>query len=133
MGVPPRFGALAGVFVLVVDDNEDAREILRSTLTYLGAIVATAASARAALNVLSQIQAGVVVCDVNLGDTDALWLIGQIQAQQPTLPPFIAISAQDYDDDELRSAGFVAFLRKPIEHDVLVREILRAIRPRGIG
>ena len=126
MGVPPRYGALAGVFVLVVDDNEDAREILRSMLSYLGAIVATAASARAALNVLSQIRAGVVVCDVNLGDDDALWLIGQVQAQQPTPPPFIAISAQDYDADELRSAGFVSFLRKPVQHEVLVGEILRA-------
>ena len=126
MGTLPPFRALAGVFVLVVDDNEDARDILRSMLAYLGAIVATAASARAALNVLSQIRAGVVVCDVNLGDNDALWLIRQIQAQQPTLPPFIAISAQDYDEDELRSAGFVAFLRKPVEHEVLVTEILRA-------
>jgi CheY-like chemotaxis protein len=126
MGVPPRFGALAGVFVLVVDDNEDAREILRSMLSYLGAIVATAASAGGALNVLTQIRAGVVVCDVNLGDNDALWLIRQIQARQATPPPFIAISAQDYDEDEIRAAGFVSFLRKPVQHEVLVTEISRA-------
>jgi CheY-like chemotaxis protein len=126
MGVPPRLRALAGMFVLVVDDNVDAREILRSTLTYLGAIVATAASATAALNILGQIQPGVVVCDVNLGAHDAFWLVRQVRTLLAAAPPFIAISAQDYDEDELQSAGFVAFLRKPIQHEVLVTEILRA-------
>jgi len=126
MGVPPPLRSLSGVFVLVVDDNDDAREILRSMLSYLGAIVATAASAAAALSVLGQIQPGVVVCDVNLGDNDALWLIRQVQVHQPA-PPFIAISAQDYDEHELRAAGFAAFLRKPVQHAVLIAEVLRAL------
>ena len=126
MGVPPPHRALAGVFVLVVDDNVDAREILRSTLTYLGAVVATAASAPAALSILGQIQPGVVVCDVNLGARDAFWLVRQVRTLQAAAPPFIAISAQDYDEDELRGAGFVSFLRKPIQHETLIREVLRA-------
>jgi CheY-like chemotaxis protein len=126
MGVPPPFGALSGVFVLVVDDNEDARIILQSLLTYLGAFVATASSAAAALNTLSQIKADVVVCDVNLGDNDALWLIEQVQQHQPGAP-FIAVSGQDYDEYEMRLAGFTAFLTKPVRQDVLVSKILRVV------
>ena len=125
MGVPPS-GALAGVYALVVDDDEDARNILDSVLTYLGAFVATASSAAAALNILAQIKADVVVCDVNLGDNDAVWLIRQVQQHQPGTP-FIAISAQDYDEYEIRIAGFTTYLRKPVPQDVLTNRILNAV------
>ena len=125
MGVPPP-GELSGVLVLVVDDNDDAREILRSILAYLGAFVATAASAAAALNLLAQIQADVVVCDVNLGDADAMWLIREARQHQP-VTPFIAVSGQDYDEDEMRRAGFMAYLTKPVRQDLLIGKILRAV------
>ena len=78
MGTPP-LGALSGVFILVAEDDADARSILQSLLSYLGAIATTAVSARAALNILGQIRADVVVCDVNLGDQDALWLIEEVR------------------------------------------------------
>jgi CheY-like chemotaxis protein len=125
MGVPPSFDALSGLCVLVVDDNEDARTILQSVLTYLGAFVSTAASAAAALNTLAQVKVDVVVCDVNLGDYDALWLIRHITEHQPDTP-FIAVSGQDYDEYEMRLAGFTAFLAKPVQQDLLIGTILAA-------
>jgi len=90
----PQFGALTGLHVLVVEDDDDARDILRSVLTYLGAFVSTAATAHIAVNILGHIKADVVVCDVYLGDTDALWLIREARAHQPGTP-FIAVSAQE--------------------------------------
>jgi DNA-binding response OmpR family regulator len=125
MGVPP-LGELSGIFVLVVEDDADARHILESLLTYLGAFVSTAPSAEAARNILGQVKADVVVCDVNLGDQDALWLIRQARHHQPTTP-FIAVSGQDYDEHEMTRAGFNAYLTKPVRHDVLVSTILRAV------
>ena len=125
MGVPPS-GALTGVYVLVVEDDEDARNIMHSLLTYLGALVTTAATARAALNLLEQIKSDVVVCDVYLPDADALWLIGQARAHQPETP-FIAISGQDHDEQEMLRLGFVASFTKPVSLDVLVSKILSAI------
>ena len=106
VGIAP-FGALSGVFVLVVEDNDDARHILQSLLTYLGAFVSTATTAASALNQLSQIKADVVICDVNLPDNDALWLIEQVRQHQPETP-FIAVSGQDYDEYEMRRVGFTA-------------------------
>lgn len=125
MGVPP-FGALSDIHVLVVEDNDDARNILQSLLTYLGAFVSTAASAAAGLNILGQIKADVVVCDVNLGDNDALWLIEHVREFQPETP-FIAISGQDYDEYEMRLAGFNASLTKPVRQDLLITRILAAV------
>jgi CheY-like chemotaxis protein len=123
--VPP-FGPLAGLRVLIVDDNEDARAILQSLLTHLGAFVMTAATAEAALNVLCHIRADVVVCDVYLGDQDALWLLCEVRPHQPETP-FIAVSGQDHDEHDMQRAGFVASLTKPVAIDVLVSRILRAV------
>lgn len=123
---PPPFGALSGVFVLVAEDDEDARSILQSLLSHLGAIVTTAAGAQAALNILGQIRADVVICDVNLGDRDALWLIEEARRHQPDTP-FIAVSGQDYDEHEMLRLGFTASLTKPVRQDLLVSTILRAV------
>jgi CheY-like chemotaxis protein len=112
---------------MVVEDDDDARTILQSLLAYLGAFVSTASSAHAALNVLAQIRADVVVCDVNLGDEDAVWLFHEARRHQPDTP-FIAVSGQDYDEPAMQLVGFSASLTKPVQQDVLVREILRAAR-----
>jgi CheY-like chemotaxis protein len=125
MGGSP-FGALSDVLVLVVEDNPDSLNILQSLLSYLGAFVSAAATAQQALSILAQVKVDVVVCDVNLGDQDALWLIEQVRPHQPTTP-FIAISGQDYDEHEMRLAGFSASLTKPLRHDLLVHMILEAV------
>ena len=125
MGVPP-LGELSGIFVLIVEDDDDARHILESLLAYLGAFVWTAVSAEAARTILGQVKTDVVVCDVNLGDQDALWLIQEVRQHQPETP-FIAVSGQDFDEYEMRRAGFTASLTKPVRHDVLVSTILRAV------
>jgi CheY-like chemotaxis protein len=125
MGQPP-LAELSGIHVLVAEDNDDARTILRSLLSYLGAFVSTAASAQHALDILAQIKVDAVVCDVQLGDNDALWLIQHTGQYQPATP-FIAISAQDYDEDEMRRAGFSAMLTKPVRQDLLVGQILAAL------
>ena len=125
MGVA-RSDALGGIHVLVVEDDDDARDILQSVLEYLGAFVSTAANARIALNILGHVKADVVVCDVYLGDADAMWLIREARAHQPGTP-FIAISAQDHDEDEMQRMGFSASLTKPVGHDVLVSTILSVL------
>jgi CheY-like chemotaxis protein len=125
VGVPPS-APLAGVYVLVVEDDEDARNIYRAILEYAGALVVTATAARAALNILTEIKFDAVLCDVQLSDADAFWLIGQARAHQPRTP-FIAVSGLDFDEDEMRQAGFVVFLTKPVDPARLVSRILRAI------
>jgi CheY-like chemotaxis protein len=64
---------------------------------------------------------------VNLRDQDALWLIQHARPHQPDTP-FIAMSAQDYDERQMQRAGFSASLTKPVRHDLLVSLILQAVR-----
>ncbi|MFI5291116.1 MAG: response regulator, partial [Polyangia bacterium] len=57
-------GALAGVRVLVVDDDEDVRDVLRLTLEHLGAEVRTAASANEALAAIDSALPDVLLSDL---------------------------------------------------------------------
>ncbi len=125
MGASP-LGPLAGLYVVVVEDDADGREILRQLLTYLGAFVMTAENAQDALNKLTQVKAHVVICDVHLGDSDALWLIREVRKLKASTP-FIAVSGHDYDEEVMRGAGFVKYLPKPIDHEALIRAISTAV------
>jgi CheY-like chemotaxis protein len=65
---------LAGVHVLVVEDTDDSREILRVALEYCGALVTTAASASAAKRRLENLRPHVLVSDIAMPD-DGLELV----------------------------------------------------------
>ncbi len=119
-------GALSGVYALVVDDNVDARNIFQALLAYHGAFVVTSRSARDALRKLRQVKPDVVVCDVQLADRDALWLLGEARKRQATTP-FIAVSVLDYDEPSMRASGFAAYLPKPVSQERLVQLILAAV------
>ncbi len=119
-------GALSGVYALVVDDNVDARNIFQALLAYHGAFVVTSRSARDALRKLRQVKPDVVVCEVQLADRDALWLLGEARKRQATTP-FIAVSGLDYDEPSMRASGFAAYLPKPVSQERLVQLILAAV------
>src|SRR5205085_10112223 len=122
-------GALTGLHILVVDDNADARAILTGVLEYCGALVTPAATAVEALRILRQATPDAVVSDMNLPDHDAPWLVREAQSLR-TLAPFVAVSAEDFDHDDLEERGFAAFLRKPLDLARLVNTVLAVVRRR---
>ena len=121
-----RAGALIGLHIVVVDDNADAREILRRVLTYFGAFVTIAGSAEEALAVLAKNEPHVVITDIFLDPDDGRGLLVQAR-ERGVSAPFVAVSTGDFDPAELEREGFAAYLRKPLEHGVLVDTILAVI------
>ncbi len=122
-------GALTGLHVLVVEDNADARAILTAVLEYCGAFVAQTATARDALRFLQQATPDVVVADMHLPDHDARWLVREARHLR-TVAPFIAVSAEDFDQEELDAQGFSIFLRKPLDLPRLADAVLAVVRRR---
>jgi CheY-like chemotaxis protein len=125
-----EFTELAGVHVMVVDDNGDAREILRSVLNYCGALVTTVDSAAAALKLLHEVRPDVVVSDIAMPRNNGLWLIREIRSRRADRGgqvPVLAISAHDdvYDRTRLLGAGFQDYLVKPVSIRDLARVIAR--------
>jgi CheY-like chemotaxis protein len=67
------------VHVLVVDDDTDARTIIRAVLEYCGALVTAAASAREAIRILGYLVPDVLVIDVGLPGRSGFWLLREIR------------------------------------------------------
>jgi CheY-like chemotaxis protein len=118
--------SLVGVHVLVVDDDRDSREILRTILGYCGALVTTTGSARQALAAVGRAVPDVMVVDIRLRGRDGFWLIREIRKlprERGGAVPALACSA--YDEAlrpvELTAAGFQDGIRKPIDPWKLAR------------
>ena len=113
------FTPLPGIHVVIVDDNDDARELLTHVLEYCGAVVTCVGSAEDALGVLGRVRADVLVSDLAMPRMDGYALIRSVRempAERGGTVPAIAITAfaEDYDSGKAHEAGFDAYLRKPL-------------------
>ncbi|MDB4929392.1 MAG: hypothetical protein JWM10_1876 [Myxococcaceae bacterium] len=125
--------SLEGVHVLVVDDEVDARELLRSLLHSCGASVSTAGDAAEAARLLRAERPDVMVSDIGMPGEDGLALIARVRRWAPSEGggvPAIALTAFARPEDRARaiSAGFTAFLTKPVDLSLLLKTVVRMLR-----
>ena len=117
---------LAGIHVLVVEDNVDARELFKTILEYAGALVTVAAGAEQALRMCEQILPDLLLTDIAMPGRDGFWLLGELRARgdgQRTIPA-IAVTAQGHaTTGRYTEAGFVEVLRKPVDPWELCRVV----------
>lgn len=125
---PPR--NLAGLTVLVVDDDDGSLEYFAMALTMAGAVVTTASTAIDALRALQEQRAEVVLSDIAMPGHDGYWLVREIRAAaDPAVRgvPVVATTAYGrvHSRDAALAAGFVDHLPKPVEPDLLCLTIAR--------
>jgi signal transduction histidine kinase/DNA-binding response OmpR family regulator len=111
---------LAGVNILVIDDEPDAREMIARVLTLAGANLTEAASAREALAAFKRARADLVISDIAMPEQDGFDLIRQLRQLPPEdggQVPAIALTAYASEEDRRLSlsAGFQVHLTKPIQ------------------
>jgi len=118
---------LAGIRTLIVDDHDDARDLLASMVERAGGVAVTAASAREAREVLEHFTPEVLLLDIAMPEEDGYSLLRQIRASGPTLAqvPAIATTAYAAEPDRLRArdAGFNGHLGKPLDFERLIAAI----------
>jgi CheY-like chemotaxis protein len=122
---------LAGLSILIVDDDEGSLEYFAMALTMAGAAVATASTAVDALRTLSERRPDVVLSDIAMPGHDGYWLVREIHVSaDPAIRrvPVVATTAYGrvHSRDAALAAGFVDHLAKPVEPDLLRRTIARA-------
>ncbi len=120
--------SLAGLRVLIVDDEADARELLCVILEQQEAEVISASSTREALSLLQHWRPEVLVSDIGMPGEDGYALIRQVRslaAEQGGTIPAIALSAYAREEDRRQAleAGFQQHLTKPVEPAQLVRMV----------
>jgi signal transduction histidine kinase/ActR/RegA family two-component response regulator len=126
---PPTFQrasaqSLAGLRILVVDDDPTAVDLNREILSQAGAEVRGCTSGTDALQILQQWRPAVLVSDIEMPGLDGYTLLRQIRALDPDQggkTPAVALSAYDRPEDRVRSlrAGFNFHVSKPVEADEL--------------
>ncbi|HEX8253370.1 MAG TPA: CHASE domain-containing protein [Thermoanaerobaculia bacterium] len=131
-------GALRGVRVLVVDDDDQVRNFVITVFRAAGADVRHAPAARAALDVLAQWPADVVLSDLAMPGADGFDLLHWIRNSQHerirTLP-VVALTAFAMPEDRQRvmEGGFQGFVAKPVEPAHLREAIANAVAKRAVG
>jgi PAS domain S-box-containing protein len=110
---------LEGVHVFIVDDEPDARDLLRTVLEDRGARVTSFDSAEDALAALKTTKPTVLVCDVGMPYMDGYQLIRTLRAEESRSDriPALALTAFARAEDRKRSlvAGYQAHLAKPFD------------------
>jgi CheY-like chemotaxis protein len=123
--------------VLVVDDEEDARELTAVVLEAEGAVVTHVGSASGALDALRDGDFDVLVSDIGMPNRDGYDLIRTVRTNEGSANarrlPAVAVTAFSAPEDRKRAltAGFDEHLSKPVDVARLVEVIARlaASRP----
>ena len=134
-GPGPR--ALAGIRVLLIEDEPDSRDLARAALTRFGAMVSAASSSAEAVNEVlsatSETMPHVVVSDIGMPVEDGYVFIQQLRALSPERGGRIpAVSVTGYstpgDVDRALAAGFQLHLSKPVDPLALIEAVAKLSR-----
>jgi PAS domain S-box-containing protein len=122
---------LGGMHVLVVDDEADARELIKRILSDCNANVTTAANAAEALAAVERERPALLVSDIGMPEVDGFELLNQVRALGPERGgkvPAIALTAFARSEDRLRAlqCGFRDHVSKPVEPAELVNAVAQA-------
>jgi PAS domain S-box-containing protein len=142
MGLAPATSAagsshvLQGHTVLVVDDEENIREIVQEGLSARGMVVRGAESAETALSGLAESSCEVVLCDFNLPGLSGEELFGRLRAQQgDALPLFVFMTGELVDGgvvERIQESG-ARVLQKPFSISALVNLLAEVLEPHPAG
>jgi PAS domain S-box-containing protein len=119
---------LAGLSILVVDDDADTREYLSFVLEQAGATVICAASADEALQVLVQSTPDLLLSDIGMPEMDGYMLMRRVRAMPSDRGGQIrAIALTAYagemNQQQAIAAGFQEHLSKPVDPEYLIQAI----------
>ncbi|MEJ7698818.1 MAG: ATP-binding protein [Pyrinomonadaceae bacterium] len=120
--------SLDGLLILVVDDEEDTRQLLVQSLTFYGATVETADSAEEALTAIEDKNPDLLVSDIGMPGEDGYSLIRKVRSlsnDQHKNIPAIALTAFTRAQDRVRAltSGYQNHVAKPVEPDELATVI----------
>ncbi|SFC80078.1 MHYT domain-containing protein [Massilia yuzhufengensis] len=122
-------GALAGVTVLVVDDEPDSLDLVQQVLLETGARVLGAANAADALRMAALHRPDLLITDIGMPVVDGFELMRRVRMlpeQSVARVPSVALTAFSRREDQQRAleAGFDEFLAKPLRPALLLQVVV---------
>ena len=124
---------LAGLTVVVVDDDADTLDYFAMALMTSGARVVTASTAADGVALVRERRPQAVVSDIAMVEHDGYWLVDQIRGTPDDIRhvPIVAVTAYgaEHSRERALAAGFDEHLRKPVDPDVLCRTVAGLAQP----
>jgi CheY-like chemotaxis protein len=129
---------LSGLTVLIVEDEDDSREVLRLHLTNLGANVLYTSSVAQAFATLdsSSVIPDLIISDIGMPDEDGISFIKRLRTsanESWAAIPALALSA--FATSEIKAnaleAGFQRYLTKPFDPETLMAAVLENIKAKS--
>lgn len=118
---------MANELILVVEDNEKNRKLVRDVLTFTGYRLAEAETGEDGVRLARELRPDLVLMDIQLPGINGITALAQIR-EDPALRyiPVIAVtaSAMTQDRQKIMASGFDGYQSKPIN----VKEFLAAVR-----
>jgi CheY-like chemotaxis protein len=127
---------VAGLQILIVEDEPDAREFLALLLASRGAVVRTAASGAEAVVAMTEQRPDLLLADLRMSGEDGYSLIRRWRAYEGEHPgsrvAAIAVTAyaSTKDRDLAIAAGFDSHVAKPVDVAVLTQPSAARANPR---
>lgn len=118
---------MAGELILIVEDNERNRKLVRDVLAFHGYRLAEAETGEDGVRLARELRPALVLMDIQLPGIDGIAALAQLRGDPATREiPVIAVtaSAMTQDRQKIMAAGFDGYQSKPIR----VREFLDAVR-----
>ena len=117
--------------ILIVDDDQDTRQLLKIRLESSGYETAFAADAVTAISAAREEKPDLILLDFGLPGGDGVVVMERLKAF-PALAhvPVVVVSARDpiSTEQQAAAAGAESYLEKPIDNEALLEAIRRALR-----
>jgi two-component system cell cycle response regulator DivK len=117
---------MANELILIVEDDEKSRKLVRDVLTVKGYTIVEAETGEEGVRLAQERHPGLVLMDIRLPGIDGIQALGRLRAEVATRGiPVMATTASVMSGDRQRvlDAGFDAFQSKPIN----LRDFLAAV------
>jgi len=115
--------------ILVIEDDEEIRRLLRTTLSAQHYIVREASTVAGGTLLATQQMCDLILLDLGLPDGDGIKVIQKVREKQPTIP-ILVLSVRSNDRDKILAldAGADDFINKPVSMGVLLARLRAALR-----
>ncbi len=125
--------SLSGVKVLVIDDELDARELIKQILIRCHASVTTATSAAEGLGLLQTEKPGLIISDIGMPEKNGYQFIRDVRnlpAESGGKTPAIALTAFARPEDKISAmnTGYQGYLTKPVEPGELIATVSSLVK-----
>jgi two-component system, cell cycle response regulator DivK len=123
---------MAGELILIVEDNEKNRKLVRDVLQYQGYQTIETETAEEGIQMAQERRPALILMDIQLPGIDGITALTRLRGDPETRAiPVIAVtaSAMTHDRQKIMAAGFDGYQSKPIRVSEFV-EVVRAMLSR---